>query len=1016
MKLTRRDFIHAGCAAGAATLVTSTVKRAAAAIDALPSGNPNRVTLNVSPISWANLAKGFAFNVPPNIADSNGYPTTTPPTHILANPPWAAGYTGQVVWKWRGRASMQMSPAAIIWSGGRYVTGVSPSNSGDVGGNFAIIDQANPRVVFSFGYNIQSLSQSGALDASGQNVVRLRTRTNFLASFIGGTNIGSIAGTTLTTASSANVAIGLTLAGPGVVAGTKILSGSGTSWQVNIPQTVSATTFQFAYPGPTVTIVNQNGQTAATGTWTTHVVDKQNMDLVGTVWDPSDPYSGPSGQALSNLTGIGAAYILAQGKFSGFANLVICKAANESLVDAGQITDPDLIDQYKYLMNHQTAPFSQRGWLRFMDLIGVQGSYECDFANRIPAGHISYANSTNYFPPAYWAGTITNSGGDAYTCSNPPFTGSDPYVDLEIVQGTLGATNIRANPTLNVGGRGAAPIFDFTTNPNIFRITAPPASAGLNMVWTFSAPWLNGGAPYTFTYATAADDTASVAAVNGNLVTALIADRVLSAAQIRFGNSAQVVAYPRTAQAGVLTISYTSGPAICVMTRIDPSTFTAGGNATFIYSQILGGWIYSGRGLVVSVPFESIVEMCNQVGAHCWHTWPVHTKSAFITAVTNFFGDAATGLTSGLRFGTEVGNELWNFSQGPFAKCAYLGFAMGFTSGSENPQWSWGALRTIQYASLSRAAWTGKGRALGDHYIFQMGRQAEAFPNQNFERYGLRGAALTTSNTIYATHSGLAGGLGPADYSIFPNRPVDIITATGIAAYWYSDWIRETTGEIFGSVGDNAAWLQASLDYTKGLTAQAFSALVTLFSEARPGINQNQASNFLAFRKLFSNFEDVVANYDTSRRANDMPNVGIMHYEGAPQWSVSNSAINGTNGTGVFWYVDLANRIVTLGWNVSAYTVSGTNSPIEVANQVVNMIQAWKYDTDVKGNSVNTGSYKNMIKQRYYLALVAASKGKGREVKPAQFGYQQNIWGLFPGAYQLGNQYTSYGAIHEFNT
>jgi hypothetical protein len=47
---------------------------------------------------------------------------------------------------------------------------------------------------------------------------------------------------------------------------------------------------------------------------------------------------------------------------------------------------------------------------------------------------------------------------------------------------------------------------------------------------------------------------------------------------------------------------------------------------------------------------------------------------------------------------------------------------------------------------------------------------------------------------------------------------------------------------------------------------------------------------------------------------------------------------------------------------------------------------------------------------------VAASAVKGREVHPAQFGYQQNLWGVFPGAHQLGNQYTNYDAIREFNT
>ena len=43
--------------------------------------------------------------------------------------------------------------------------------------------------------------------------------------------------------------------------------------------------------------------------------------------------------------------------FSGFSNLVFCKAENESLVDSGKIADPELIEQLKYL---------KPAWLRFM--------------------------------------------------------------------------------------------------------------------------------------------------------------------------------------------------------------------------------------------------------------------------------------------------------------------------------------------------------------------------------------------------------------------------------------------------------------------------------------------------------------------------------------------------------------------------------------------------------------------------------------------------------------------------
>ena len=145
------------------------------------------------------------------------------------------------------------------------------------------------------------------------------------------------------------------------------------------------------------------------------------------------------------------------------------------------------------------------------------------------------------------------------------------------------------------------------------------------------------------------------------------------------------------------------------MIAVPPNTVgllpNSGVNCTFIYNLLADAWIYYGNnGMVQSVPFEAIVDYCNRVGAHCWYNWGV-SKSAFITAVTNFF---ATNLNTGLKFGTETGNELWNFGANPFHQWQNLGFMLGFANGSDNPVYSYGALRTVQYAALSKAAWAAR--------------------------------------------------------------------------------------------------------------------------------------------------------------------------------------------------------------------------------------------------------------------------------------------------------------------
>jgi hypothetical protein len=75
------------------------------------------------------------------------------------------------------------------------------------------------------------------------------------------------------------------------------------------------------------------------------------------------------------------------------------------------------------------------------------------------------------------------------------------------------------------------------------------------------------------------------------------------------------------------------------------------------------------------------------------------------------------------------------------------------------------------------------------------------------------------------------------------------------------------------------------------------------------------------------------------------------------------------------------------------YTLSSTNSAREMAHTCLNLTQRWKLDLDHNGNPAKTGSYKNMIKQYYYQALVKAAAGKGREVKPAHSTATRTISG-----------------------
>lgn len=760
---------------------------------------------------------------------------------------------------------------------------------------------------------------------------------------------------------------------------------------------------------PSVNIAGAVSNTGANGTWEMTNVDATTFayfDLVGSVF--TNAQVSVSGTAIyaENFFSI---LMLNTGTFSGMSNLVFCKTADVSAV-ASQHIDNTLLAQYQYLFNNSTAQPANYGSLRFMDLGAVQANFEGDFAERMPTSYLSW--TTNRWVPNYWVGNITHGTNDAYTCSAP--TNWPGKVDGAIVQGNFAVTNTAGQPTLNVASTGAAPIFDRLCNPWIFRISGPAASAGLTMQWTFSASWFNSNTPYVFSYTTVSGDTVSADALSGNLVAKLQLDTTLTAGGIQFGNSAQVAAFPRTAMAGRMTIAYTSGAAICTMITADVGQIT--GNSTVVYNAILGGWIYtndagSGNGLTQCIPLEVIADYCNRVGAHCWFNWGV-TKSGWITGVTNFF---ATNLNAGLRLGTETGNEIWNAGGGyPWHVYNSLASQLGIPSSSNAAAYSYGALRTIQYAALSKAAWASAGRPASDLYILAPSQTVDTSINGNFDTYQLKGAGLNAStNTIYGTYGGLNGSGTSPSYTTAPNRPVDITTATGCAPYWNSQWMgtngssfTEADLSIVGPVSQNIPWLQAALDYSNGLSSTAFTSMVNQFTGVTPRAagSTGFSLDFPAYQTLFTNQEAMVAQYD-STRPSGMVKLGILDYEGGPSFGIGSNGNNGVNSVNSGDINALATAMGNLGWTTTQlipYTHSGTGNLTEMATMVFTMLQAWKYDV----------SYKNMIKTYYYAARKFTSPT--REAKPAQYGYAASNWGYFPSTYFTSNQYTSYDATHEF--
>lgn len=1003
MKLSRRDFVHAGCTVGIATLIPSIVDRAEAWTHGYvaPTTNANRVTVNARLTNaFINLSKSWNPSLPPpTLLNANGYPNGTITSNYSSGVALASGFYGQYFHGWSGSGAMQwVGQVAIVYSGGANVSsltqGGGPAGSGYVTGNFNLTG-SNAAAVFKFGTLVASVS--------GGN--------------------GSLV--TITTVASLNF-------GSGLSTGTKISFNQGCSSNlISGPNSDGSWTITNV-SGTQFTLNNSTGVVSPTVTGSGGV-GTQTEAIVGA--------SNPSLQYDSGTT------------FSSFGSLLICTQANYSAASSGSYWDPVYVAQLQQLKGTPSG-VGRSGdfWLRFMDLSGVIGSYECDFSQRLTAASANWT-SQSQTPIAYYGGAATNGGAsgnftDVYTVASNPSNSptSGPPVDCEIIQATPGATNSGAYPALTMasGTRasfGTWPIFDGSNyTPLRFNITGGASGAGVNLVFTLTATWLNSGTPLVLTYTTVSGDT-NTTTLSANLATFFNSNATIKAAKLVFSNSGNLAAIPPTALSGILTIVYTSGSATMSIGTLVASSIGSSGTKTFVFNALLGGFVFAGTGMVQSVPIEVLTQLCNLVGANMWFNWPVYTKAAYITACTNLIGgsSASGGLTSGLKFGAELGNEIWNIGTGLFGRCQCYGIALSTTNGGGSSygnfagNYSWQGLMTIQYAALSRAAWASAGRTASQHYVMMMGPEFDAVSNSNFDLTCCQGQYLVTSNSNYANYGTLGGTALSTSYNTAGNQPIDSADAIGCAPYWGSPWFNEAAvapsgGGITGTVAQNAPMLQASIDYANGLSSMAFGELTNQFNGTTTRSSGSSGAITLnpGYATVFSNEEAQAAQYDSRRTTAGKKVLAILLYEGGPQWAMGANYPNGVNSASSLAsaiasgdITALVTQMGNLSWTttqLTPYTISGTGNLTEVATNILQMAQGWKYDTDINGNAVSTGSYSAFIQTYYYQALINAVAG-AREVHPAEYGYAGSEWGFMWQNYNTGGAlYQNFNAVQTWNT
>jgi hypothetical protein len=999
----------------------------------------------------------------PPCVDSNGNPNQTLTSNVFSNPPMPGGYYGSFTWSWSGFGGMIDNSALP-----RIFTSISPSGavqgiagtSGDVAqgtnsytgsGGTGV---SNASIVFQYGWLIQSISNNGS------GLIRITTKTNYVNSCSGvyasGTDqngntgrlvniTGAAANTganglwafTNCTASTFDLVGSTFTNAQASPAGTAAVGNGNTSFALangiafssfsnlviaktgDIPTLQAGHYWDTTYVSQLQTLMNPGGDclTRHDCGWL------RFMDFNGTQKNWEQDYSQRMPVAAISYLGQNwrpAGYYV--GQITNTSNALVASNPSASPASGGYV-DGEIVQGYVSSTNTSTTPT--------LAITGRGGAKPIlDDSNQLaPLGLMITG-----VPVTPGTDTMTftfGAGGSSWFNSGSNCTGTytTQANDTSISQLTANLQNWFSGQT--VGSN--TPLTCLTSS----SISIGGASNSVAISPQFYTPSAQAGR-FTASYSSVADP--NIISV-GSIISITLTTNAATAAGnavLHFASVPQplIANAGGSGQCGLYIVDQTAGtvlPTNACTNAATSTTVTMGQNATgagvgsgdtisfgyfsqgstsfstFKYNYLLDAWMYTSS-FNFSPPMEVAADLANQVGANVWWNWNFNSSSYVQSVTTNF----ATNLTSGLKFGTEIANENWNcFGPKPCQEYFVLGVALKAPTGANQAQYSYAGLRAAQFFPLAKAAWTSVGRSGSDFLGLAMTQASGEGVNTGFDLAFMKGKFIGASNTFVANYGGLGGVSGgtatvSTDFSAVGTRPVDYSNAEGIAPYWASPWFGDVAGDINGTVAANAPWLQAQLDFANGLITQSYAEITNTFNgttRRTDGSGSGQLT-FPTYYNYFLGSEAMCAQYDTYRISVGLPKLIRLDYEGAPQWGFGTNATQGTNSaTDATSLSALASRFSALGWDVSAYVLSGNPTDYSgLAQQLLNFTQAWK----------NSSSYANLVYNNYYQALAGVS-GQNREAHAAQYGYNASIWGIFPSDFHLGNSYQNFNAIQTQN-
>ena len=557
----------------------------------------------------------------------------------------------------------------------------------------------------------------------------------------------------------------------------------------------------------TIKVQGIRGQANALGIWKCTKIDNQTFDLQGSTWNSADLYGGPSGEAILSVGQVSLSFL--PGSYSSFHDLTLCRSADEAAIDSGLQISQAAIDSY--------AALNPR-YLRFMDMLAVINSTATNFKYRARPSAMTYG--AGRIEPAYWVGRLSPGADDAYACANPTASGKGVYVDGEIVQGYADIANSTATPTLNVGGRGAKPVFGIGVMPQLMTLTGTPTHGDVISL-IFTASYINSGNPYVFSYTVNTSSghygpDVNIDRLGANLTFAAGRDATLIAAGISFGNAGGgqcSILYNRNAGSGTTFSASVSGAGTEQITfgTLKPGGIPANAIRTYTYSKILDGWIQN-KALNSGTPLEVVAEICNRCNVGCWVNIPLLYS---INSAREFGATLARLLNPGLPVVCELSNEIWNFAQYQTHMAVHLGYQLGFGGDAHGGYLSFHALRDCQLLPAFANGWTGAGRSRSDLKLVTANTilEGDGHYSGRMQQFGWNGADLDVGkNATLAALGGPGGTPLSTGYNVFPNRPIDLMDGVSYALYWKGALARSTSSDWNGTQSSYDPLFQASAE------------------------------------------------------------------------------------------------------------------------------------------------------------------------------------------------------------